>query len=401
MRVSVSKRRLFAPALLLVVLLAIELMDELVGSTREAALPLIRDALNLDYRQIGLLLGLPMFVSSVLEPAMYFYADMGNHKRIIVLGGILFMLSVAGYAFSLSFPALLLVVLVFYPASGMFVSLSQAVLMDNEPHRREQNMARWTLAGSVGVVAGPLLLSAGLTIGADWRAIFILLAALTLPLILLVAKIPFPAHISDEDDDEERPSSLWESARSALAALKDGEVRRWLLLLEFANLMMDILLSYLALYMVDVVGLDEGQAALAVAVWTGVGLIGDALLIPLLERVDGISYLRVSAVIEFALFALFLLVPSFLLKLVLLGLLGFFNAGWYAILQARLYGTLEGRSGAVLALTSLMTILGGALPFGIGLVAERLGLNTAMWLMLAGPVALMIGLRGVPKNETN
>jgi len=34
------------------------------------------------------------------------------------------------------------------------------------------------------------------------------------------------------------------------------------------------------------------EAAASVAVWTGVGLLGDFLLIPLLERVKGMDYLR-------------------------------------------------------------------------------------------------------------
>jgi FSR family fosmidomycin resistance protein-like MFS transporter len=31
--------------------------------------------------------------------------------------------------------------------------------MDSDPSRREQNMARWTFAGSLGVVVGPVALS--------------------------------------------------------------------------------------------------------------------------------------------------------------------------------------------------------------------------------------------------
>lgn len=33
--------------------------------------------------------------------------------------------------------------ILFYPASGAFVNLSQATLMDSETDRHEQNMARW------------------------------------------------------------------------------------------------------------------------------------------------------------------------------------------------------------------------------------------------------------------
>ena len=50
----------------------------------------------------------------------------------------------------------------------VFVSLSQASLMDTSPDRHDQNMARWTLAGSLGVVAGPLLLAGAAFFGSGW-----------------------------------------------------------------------------------------------------------------------------------------------------------------------------------------------------------------------------------------
>jgi FSR family fosmidomycin resistance protein-like MFS transporter len=129
-----------------------------------------------------------------------------------------------------------------------------------------------------------------------------------------------------------------------------GIVRYALLtLLQFSDLMLDVLHGYLALYMVDVVGVEKAQAGLAVAAWTGVGLIGDFLIIPLLERVRGLSYLRISTAIELILFPAFLLVPGFTPKLVILSFIGLFNSGWYSILQGQLYSSLPGQSGTLLA----------------------------------------------------
>jgi FSR family fosmidomycin resistance protein-like MFS transporter len=180
--------------------------------------------------------------------------------------------------------------------------------------------------------------------------------------------------------------------RLAFAALRRREVLRWLILLEFSDLMLDVLLSYLALYFHDVAGLTESQAAGAVLVWLVVGLLGDLLLIPLLEKVDGLNYLRLSVLLELLLFPAFLLVPRVGLKLVLVALLGFFNSGWYAILKGRLYSSLPGQSGTVMALDNLTGLVGGLLPFAIGLAADAFGLGTAIWLLLAGPVALLVGL---------
>lgn len=172
----------------------------------------------------------------------------------------------------------------------------------------------------------------------------------------------------------------------------------WLVLLEFSDLMLDVLYGYLALYFVDVVGFSASKAALAVAVWTGFGLLGDFLLIPLLEKVRGLEYLRLSVLVELVLFPAFLLIPNPWAKLVVVGLLGLFNSGWYAILQGNLYSSMPGQSGAVMALRDIAGLFGKLLPYGIGLAAEHFGLGSALWILLAGPVALLIGLprRGQP-----
>ena len=123
---------------------------------------------------------------------------------------------------------------------------------------------------------------------------------------------------------------------------------RWLLLLEVADLLLDVFVGFVALYLVDEAGASHGVAGLAVAVWAGAGLAGSAAMIPLLRRVDGLRYLRLSAVAAALLFVAFLLVPGTGAKLALLAALGLVNAGWYPVLQARLYDALGGASSLVL-----------------------------------------------------
>jgi FSR family fosmidomycin resistance protein-like MFS transporter len=105
-----------------------------------------------------------------------------------------------------------------------------------------------------------------------------------------------------------------------------------LTLLQFSDLMLDTLLSFLALYLVDVGGAVPYQAGAAMAVRTGLGLLGDLLLIPLLGRVDGLACLRFSGAVERVIFPAFLLLHGFHSRLALLEL---FNAGWHPILKAQ------------------------------------------------------------------
>jgi FSR family fosmidomycin resistance protein-like MFS transporter len=249
-----------------VLLLAIEWLDEVVFGLGQAALPLIRDDLSLSYWQIGLLMAIPTWIASVIELFLGVLGDSHHRRRVILCGGLGFGVALAFTGLSQSFGVLLAATVLFFPSSGAFVSLSQASLMDYAPTRHEQNMARWELAGSLGVLGGSLLLGASLGLGLGWREPYFLLAALAFGLWLWAWRYPFSAHleVSSEEEDEETeasPFSLWEGLKTALSALRRREVVYWLTLLQVSNLMLDVFLGYLALYCVDVVGVSEAEAA--------------------------------------------------------------------------------------------------------------------------------------------
>ena len=348
-----------------------------------------------------MLLSAPHLVGHLVEPAFGLLGDAWHRRTLIRGGGGAFAAALVLIALGTTFWPLLAALALWSPASGAFVGLSQATLMDADPRGRERNMARWALAGSVGMVAGPLAIGAAASIGLGWRAAFV---ALTVPTVLVVALVwrsplasPPAAPAAGHPAEATLAAAFVAGARDAARALRRWEVVRWLVLLECADLMLDVLLAYLALYFVDVVGVSGAQAGLAVLVWTGVGLAGDALLLPLLERVRGTRYLRASALAVAVLFPAFLLVPAAAAKVALLGALGLLNAGWYAILQARLYAAMPGRSATVLALGNVSGLAGSLLPLAVGVAADRLGLGAAMWLLLLAPVALLVGLpRRVP-----
>jgi MFS transporter, FSR family, fosmidomycin resistance protein len=143
---------------------------------------------------------------------------------------------------------------------------------------------------------------------------------------------------------------------------------------------------------VEVAGVTVEQAALGVIVWTVSQIAGDLVLFPLLEKVEGLAYLRVSAGAVAVLFPCFLLAGSVTLKLALIGVVGLLRAGWYAILQARLYAALPGQSGIAVAVSTFAGLAGGLIPLGLGALAEAAGLHTAMWVLMAAPLALLVGL---------
>src|SRR5260370_30239257 len=162
-RRSAWRRWLFGPgSAALLAALAVEFADELFDGTKSAAMPLIRHDLSLSYVQIGLLGAVPLIAGSILELPVGVLSGTGARRRRMILGGgLVFVAAVLGAGLARSFTGMLIALVVFFPASGAFVSLTQSALMDAAPDRQAQHMARWTLAGSAGAGAGSPLVAAG------------------------------------------------------------------------------------------------------------------------------------------------------------------------------------------------------------------------------------------------
>jgi MFS transporter, FSR family, fosmidomycin resistance protein len=379
----------------LATLLAVECLDEVVFGAREAAWPLIRGDLHLSYGQVGLALSIPNIVANVVEPILGVLGDVWKRSALILGGGVAFGGALLLFASSHSVLILVLASCLLYPASGAFVSLSQATLMDLEPERHEQNMTRWTVSGSVGAVAGPLLLGAAIALGGGWRSTFVSLTLLTVALVILTRSTPLAATGSDEES-----TSFRAGFAAAGRALKRPDVLRWIVLLQSSDLLLDVMLGFLALYFVDVVHVAPAQAGLAVAIWTGSDLLGGLAMIPLLERYSSTKYMRVSVIIELALFPAFLLIPTVGAKLALLGFIGLVNAGWYPVLQGRLYSAMPRLSGTVMSVTNITGFAGSLVPLALGLMAQHAGLTWAMWCMLLAPFALLVGMPSEHKSAS-
>src|SRR5512143_806396 len=210
-----------------IIYLLIEFVDELVFGVGETAWPFLRNDLHLTYTQIGLLLSLPGIIAALIEPFIGILGDVWRRRVLIIAGGILFTVSLFMTSVSHSFVFLLASFILFFPSSGAFVSLSQANLMDLDTARHEQNMARWTFAGSLGVLSGPLLLGLFVYFGLGWRGMYAALASFSALCLLSALRFLPPDTISAPSLPSMRV--VYGGFRAALSALKRLEVWRWLL----------------------------------------------------------------------------------------------------------------------------------------------------------------------------
>ena len=172
------------------------------------------------------------------------------------------------------------------------------------------------------------------------------------------------------------------------------------MLLQLTDLLQDVFLGFVALYLVDTGGASPELAALGVGILTAAALIGDAVLLPVLRRIDGLRYLRWSASAALVAYPAFLLAGSVVWKLILLAPIGILRAGWYSIPQARLYSELPARGGTAVAIGAPADLVGAFLPLAIGIGAQRLGIGSAMWFLLAAPLALLSLLPSEARRRT-
>jgi FSR family fosmidomycin resistance protein-like MFS transporter len=377
------------------VALAVEFADELADGAKGAALPGIQHALGLSYGQIGLLASVPLLAGGLLELPV----GLVRNRRLMVLGGgILFAAALAAVAVARDFAELLVALIAFYPASGAFVSLTQASLMDADPERQAQLMARWDMAGWAGAVAGPLLVAGVLSSGGGWRDAYLVLAVLSglawLGVLRCRSLATAGTGAGGAGGTEAGGTGAGERApgiRDVIAAARRGAVLRSLILLEIANWLVDVLTGFVAIYLVDVVHASPAVAALAVAIRLGAGLAGDAVLMVLLERVSDATVLRTSAAAAAVLYPAFLLVPGLAAKVAILAVLSAATATWYPLLQARLYGTVP--SSVAVTLSSAASMAGGVGPLAVGVAAGVFGLPRALAGLSFVPVLLLVLIR--------
>jgi FSR family fosmidomycin resistance protein-like MFS transporter len=372
-------------------LFGVEFLDEFIYGLQGAILPKLRDDLALSYTQVGLLFTIPGLVSIAGEPVIGLIGDT-RYRRALVVGGIaatalgLFLTGIGQ-----TFAIILIAFSILYIASGAYVNLTQATLIDRNPPRAERTMAVWTLIGSIALAVAPIILTALFFLGQDWRVIYLVLAVVAAVYIVILARQRFDAHAGAQ----RHSISPQELARDLIGGLKNRELMRWVIVTELADLMLDKLLEVTGLYFYDVVGVDIAQASGAVRHRYDRGLVGSALLVPALDKMHT-RILRASAVVTLVLYIAFLLIPFGWAKFALIALISLATSAWFPILRANTYNVLPGQSGLIVSVTSLANVSSVFVPVILGRIADIFGLQWAMWLFVIGPIALIVGL---PKSQ--
>lgn len=373
-------------------LLTTALLDELTSGFPVVALPLLRDHLHLTYAQAGFLFTAGALSSLIVEPVLTLLADRGSKRPLIASGMLALVGAFVVLGLAATYPLLILGFVVFYPATGAAVGLSQAALVDARADDAPRAMARWTLLSGIGDLLSPLAVALLLAFGQGWPAICALGAAVWLAILPVFLRQPFAQHQQPSEPpsaDAEEPAKVGLVAGLRLG-LRDTVLLRWVAVNLLCTMMDEIFLAFAALYLADRLHASPDAVSLTILAGTVGGLLSLVVLERLLTRFDGPRLLPWLALLTLAAVVVFLLAPGLQLAAPALFVVNFGAACWYPIAQAAAYDRLPGRSGTVQTIGALGAPFEIALPGVVGILAAHYGIAAGVAFLGLAPLGILL-----------
>jgi FSR family fosmidomycin resistance protein-like MFS transporter len=364
----------------------VDFLDELTSGIPFVGSPDVQRSFGLTYAMAaGWTLAAIQFLSLLLEPPLFVLADRYPKKRFVCGGLLVLGLTCILAGLAPSYWVFLLALVLFGPASGCGVTLSQAVLMDANPETRERMMTRWTFMGCAGDLATPALLSLLGLFAWGWRHGFVLCGFTVVLYAGLLWRQRFP------ESESERRGVRSVPLRSAVAsAIRNRRLLLWSAGVWLCCLLDEIVIAFGALYLRDHLGAGLHERGAILMLWMAGHMVGLLIVDRLLARVQPLRLLRMFAVCGAVAYLGWVFAPSIWLSGVSMAVAGFFCSAFYPIAQAQAYRVLPDYSGTVNAVVHLFLPLTVALPVVLGFVADAFGLTAVLLLLAAEPIGLLL-----------
>jgi MFS family permease len=264
------------------------------------------------------------------------------------------------------------------------VRATDVALVDVAGDRIELAVARGTLLGTVGDLAGPALLAACLATGLGWRAAFVAAGLGMAGYGLLLASQPLPC--------PSRSSRVASGAGpkprgEVVAVMRDRRVFRLGLLAALVDVFDEPFLAFAIAYLVTTRGLAPGVAALT----AGVGLAGGVAAAAWASRAERseITPSAIAALLVGGVGAIVLGTHPIVAALGAAGVGAAVNLAWIS-LEARVLTLRPGQAGTTSAVVSAVGQVAILVPLGAGVVADGAGVTTALLLYLAMAVVFAV-----------
>ena len=367
----------------MVSLLAAGFADETVAFLPFGALEPLRRDLDLSYTRAAVLLGL--YPGIGLVGGVFGVLADRHSRRIIAAGGALgYAAGLLLFAAGTGFWTLVAAIALMGFAGDAMVRATDVALVDVAGDRIELAVARATLLGSIGDLAGPALLAACLATGLGWRAAFVVagLGMAGYGLLLASQPLPAPRRPARAGPDGETPPR-----GDLVAVVRDRRVLRLGLLSALVDVFDEPFLAFAIAYLVATRGQPAGMAALT----AGMGLAGGVAAAAWASRVQRpeITVRAPAALLVGGVGAIVLATHPLVAALGAAGVGAAVSLAWIS-LEARVLTLRPGQAGTTSAVVSAVAQVAVLVPLVAGVVADHAGITTVLLVYLALAVTFAV-----------
>lgn len=173
-----------------------------------ALLPVLPDAMQVSFVELGIAIGLFNIVSAAVQAPLGFLVDRLGARRMLMAALLLGMASFGLVAIAPSYPCLLAAMFLAGLANGVYHPADYALLSRGIPsHRMGRAFSIHTFAGFLGAaLAPPIMIGVALVIGPRWSFAIAALAGLLAWVVMISLGSPRPeAPIAEQRNTRTRP----------------------------------------------------------------------------------------------------------------------------------------------------------------------------------------------------
>jgi predicted MFS family arabinose efflux permease len=373
-----------APVGLVAVLLSLRMFDETAWFFPAGTYAAFRHDLGLSFAQASAVLAAAA-PGAILGNVFSVAADYVS-RRVLAAGGAFgFAASLLLFGAAHSFAALAIASFVMGLAATAMVDAGEVALADLAGDDLAPTLAVGNLLGSLGDLAGPVILIVATAFGFGWRGPFALVAILMAAYGIWLASSPLPP--PSRTHDREPPT------RALRAVLRDRRVWFFAAVAMLLGPLDEALLAFLIAFAEQARGLSP-TAAVAIGMCTIAGsVIG--FLARSLHRGASPTMTRPACVMAVSAVGVAAL-PWTLALASCAFTFGIAMAMFWTTVHAGILQLRPGQAGSVNAVVSTVEFSGFVLPILFGVVADRAGVHAGMicYALTAIALATLVGTAG-------
>ena len=354
------------------------LATDFAGGALPALLPYLVDEFDLSYTLAGLTMLAWAFSSSVVQPAFGLLSDRRGALWLLPAGLAAGGIGIGLAAVAPSYWTMLLLVTLsglgtaaYHPEGTKFAAYVSG-------HRRATGMSLFSIGGNIGYAVGPLVATALVVAFGLGGGLLLALPPLAIAALLLAASPYLRGFAPDRA-----------AARAAAGEDRPRAMALLLVIVTLRSVAWFGLLAFVPLWEVAN-GRSEAYGNHVLAAMLLVGGIGTLAAGPLADRIGRRPVLTASVVAVAPLLAVYILVGG-LLGAAALALVGVCVIGTFGITMVMSQEYLPRHIGLASGLSIGLSIgLGGVAPLALGVLADTVDLETALWVCVAAPVAASV-----------